>query len=949
MTKSNGAGDPAHARRIAEAAIAINAATSVDAMLAEITERARDVIGAHQAITSLTVGEDWSQAISAVSLSDRYAAWRDYAEPPSGAGIYRQVCERNRPMRMTQAELEAHPAWRGFGEAAERHPPMRGWLAAPLVGAGGANLGLVQLSDRDEGEFTEADEAVLVLIAQMGAVALERLRGLRVLEGLVEEQRSLGILQHQIALGASVERVCDLAPVIARRVTGARFAAVVPAEGGGVATRAAPAEAAGELAGLEGVMAAARGSGRPEREALAVPTPGQSGHRAAVAVPILVGNRMWGVVVAARPAAEPFTDRTGMRLHRIALLLGMAFENAEARARLEAQASTDAVTGVLGHRAVNQRLAREAERAEREGAPLAVAVLDVDGFGAVEGVHGFEAGERVLAEIAARAVMAVGSRGAVGRLGGDQFCLVLPDHTAEEALAAVERVRDAIAAQPVAPAGTMTASAGLADSRWGTRPEELLRLAHGALYWVRAQGADSGALAYDPGVVTDLSADERERRLERRRALGGIRALARAVDAKDHDTHEHSERVARLAVLLAGELGWDPGRIALLEEAALMHDVGKIGVPDAVLFKPGRLTPEEFALVMPHAALGAEIADEVLSDEQVRWIRGHHERWDGTGYPDGLAREAIPDGARILVLADSWDVMTSVRSYKATLPLEDAIAEVRRCAGTHFAPEVADALGRLHAAGDLIDRYAPAPAPTRAAPAREPASMGAGVLVCHPDGAVRARVRRVLGGMPGGAREAVDGDACLQEMWREPPATVVLGGPAKWELLGRIRAVSSVPVMVLSPARDDGDRARAFRAGASDHLAIPFADEELRARSDVLLRVARAVQPAAGSYRDGLLEVDFARRVVRAGGREVPATPIEYRLLATLVERAGTAVPRSELVERVWGPQRPGAPPLEVRQHLSALRRKFEGVAGRELPVVSRRGFGYEYRPPAEV
>ena len=146
-------------------------------------------------------------------------------------------------------------------------------------------------------------------------------------------------------------------------------------------------------------MAAARGSGRPERQALAPPAAGESGHRAAIAVPVRVGERTWGLLVAARPAIEPFTDRTGMRLHRIALLLGMAFENAEARARLEAQASTDAVTGVLGHRAVNERLAREADRAEREGAPLAVAVLNIDGFGAVEGVHGHEAGERILGRV----------------------------------------------------------------------------------------------------------------------------------------------------------------------------------------------------------------------------------------------------------------------------------------------------------------------------------------------------------------------------------------------------------------------------------------------------------------------------------------------------------------------------------------------------------------------
>jgi len=152
---------------------ALRSARSIAELLELITEKARELVGAHQATTSVVFGEDWAKAVHAVSLSDKYAAWRTYDQRPDGSGIYRMVCQLNRPMRLTQAELEAHPAWRGFGTAAERHPPMRAWLAVPLTGRGGRNIGLIQLSDKYDGEFSAADEAVLVELGRLASVAFE--------------------------------------------------------------------------------------------------------------------------------------------------------------------------------------------------------------------------------------------------------------------------------------------------------------------------------------------------------------------------------------------------------------------------------------------------------------------------------------------------------------------------------------------------------------------------------------------------------------------------------------------------------------------------------------------------------------------------------------------------------------------------------------------------------
>ena len=158
---------------LAEVGLEVNAAGSIQESLQIVTDRAREIVGAHQSVTSLTLDQSWSQAVTTVSLSDKYAEYRRYDEQPTGEGIYSLVCRINRPLRMTQSELESHPDWKAFGQEARRHPPLRGWLAVPLTARDGRNLGLIQLSDRYEGDFTGSDEAVLVQLAQTASVAIE--------------------------------------------------------------------------------------------------------------------------------------------------------------------------------------------------------------------------------------------------------------------------------------------------------------------------------------------------------------------------------------------------------------------------------------------------------------------------------------------------------------------------------------------------------------------------------------------------------------------------------------------------------------------------------------------------------------------------------------------------------------------------------------------------------
>jgi len=264
---------------------------------------------------------------------------------------------------------------------------------------------------------------------------------------------------------------------------------------------------------------------------------------------------------------------------------------------------------------------------------------------------------------------------------------------------AVERARRVIATAAPEPY-RVSVSAGICDTAVTDDPAQLIRLADGALYWSKAHGRDQ-CWVYDPEVVAELSAQERAERLERSQALLGLRALARAIDAKDAATRQHSERVANLVSKLSRAVGWSPERTLLLSEAALVHDVGKIGVPDAVLCKTDPLSPEEWAQITDHAELSARIVEGVLAPEQVEWIRTHHERPDGDGYPDGLSANEISEGAALLALSDAWDVMTISRPYSLPKTVEEAVSECESLIGLQFTEGAVGALLQLHCAGKL--------------------------------------------------------------------------------------------------------------------------------------------------------------------------------------------------------------------------------------------------------
>jgi diguanylate cyclase (GGDEF)-like protein len=423
------------------------------------------------------------------------------------------------------------------------------------------------------------------------------------------------------------------------------------------------------------------------------------GYSSSVVAPIHVADRTWGAlaVTAAEPAALTAGDER--RLTEFGDLLTAAISSIEDRAKLAAQASTDPLTGLANHRTLQERLAAELSRAERHDAPLSVAVIDVDHFKQINDIGGHKTGDEMLIRVAECLRKAARAEDTLARAGGDEFAWVLPHTTREQALAAVERARHAIAASVPRPY-RMSVSAGICDTTVTNDPTQLIQFADGALYWSKAHGRNQ-VWIYDPEVVAELSAHERAERLERSRALVGLRALARVIDAKDPAMSEHSERVSELAAKLARRAGWSVERAMLLSEAALVHDVGKIGVPDDILRKAGPLTPAEREHLKDHPVLAARIVEDVLTAEQVEWIRSQHERPDGRGYPRGLRAREISEGAALLSLADAWDVMTASRPGGKPKIVEEALSECIGQSAIQFGEVAVTALKLLHGAGEL--------------------------------------------------------------------------------------------------------------------------------------------------------------------------------------------------------------------------------------------------------
>jgi diguanylate cyclase (GGDEF)-like protein/putative nucleotidyltransferase with HDIG domain len=343
------------------------------------------------------------------------------------------------------------------------------------------------------------------------------------------------------------------------------------------------------------------------------------------------------------------------------------------RRQLDRASRTDPLTGCLNRRGFEERFGAELSRARREGTEVALVLVDLDHFKAVNDQQGHAAGDRLLCWVADRLRDDLRAEDMVARLGGDEFALLL---VGTEASVGVERVAGALAERAPASVGVAVFPGD------GVDQEDLHRVADVDLY-ARKNG-------------------RRQPPAEARRELSWAAALAAAVDERMAVQHEHSHAVAQYAAGVAGELGWAPEAVDRLRLAAMLHDVGKVRVPEAILRKPAPLTESEWLEIAKHPVVGAEIVARVEGLAEIGpWIRHSHERLDGGGYPDGLRGEDIPPASRILLVADAFDAMTSDRSYRLAMAPDAAMAELERNAGTQFDPSCVAALRAHLARGPL--------------------------------------------------------------------------------------------------------------------------------------------------------------------------------------------------------------------------------------------------------
>lgn len=371
--------------------------------------------------------------------------------------------------------------------------------------------------------------------------------------------------------------------------------------------------------------------------------------------------------------------------------------------QLQELAITDYLTGLYSHRYFHDRLEEELVRAQRYRRPLSLLVIDIDDFKLVNERFGFTAGDEVLREMAVRMRRHCRSIDIPCRTGGEEFAIILPETYSTAGGHVAERIRKAIESQPFDIAGRVTCSIGVVGyPSDATGRDDLLTKAGVALSRAKAIGKDT-ALVYRP-TWTEESSDTSDA-LRREFLLRSVFSLAAAVDARDRYTAQHSQRLAEYSTRIATAMEMSKSEVELMRIAALLHDVGKIGVRDAVLLKPGPLTEEEFIEMKSHPEIGVRILTGAVDRWVLDVVNHHHERFDGMGYPAGLAGEEIPVGARCLLVADAFDAMTSDRVYRKALRMEQVLDELVRHAGTQFDPEIADVFVRLITEGELASLY----------------------------------------------------------------------------------------------------------------------------------------------------------------------------------------------------------------------------------------------------
>ena len=408
----------------------------------------------------------------------------------------------------------------------------------------------------------------------------------------------------------------------------------------------------------------------------------QQGIRSIVYLPLSIKDQSIGSLVVASRRPDAYSAKQIKLLEQVALQIATPIENSQLYARAEQRSRIDELTGLFNRRHFEERLKEEISRHSRYGDVLSLFMIDLDSFKSYNDIYGHPSGDILLNQVGRIIKSAIRIADQAFRYGGDEFIVILPQTAVDDARIVAERVREEVAVEMKKKEIAVTCSIGLASyPADGVISGELVTVADTALYFAKRTGGNrvylSSKILSAPLDDAGISA--------RRNGLSAIYALVSTVEARDPYTYGHSRKVNTYAVALAEAIGLSPDDVSRVSTAALLHDIGKIGVPDKVLNKKGKLSGEDWEAIKSHPRLGANIVGNIPNLVPcINSILHHHERWDGGGYPEGLKGEEISMEARILAIADSFEAMTSARPYRAALCSEKAIKELRRCAGSQF-------------------------------------------------------------------------------------------------------------------------------------------------------------------------------------------------------------------------------------------------------------------------
>jgi diguanylate cyclase (GGDEF)-like protein len=415
--------------------------------------------------------------------------------------------------------------------------------------------------------------------------------------------------------------------------------------------------------------------------------------------PVMSKNRLVAILALSKKQGKNSYSRDDIDLvTMLARESAVAIENAQIYANAREQADMDGLTDLHNHRSFQDKYNQEIENCAFSGDDFSLLFIDLDFFKTYNDIYGHSLGDEMLKEVGKIIKSSIRETDIGSRYGGDEFAIILKRTTGDAAKIVGERIRAKVETCMNDKGITLTCSIGVACWRVdGVARNAIIQAADKAVYAAKQAGRNKVVTASEIDTI-DEAQPENMLNLDNNAAIDNIvYSLASTVDARDHYTFGHSKLVCKYAAELARAVGYDKDGIRRIRAASLLHDIGKLNLPDSILTKRGPLTNEEWELIKNHPQLALDIVKYVVGlRDCINAILYHHERYDGQGYPKGLKGKDIPLDARIMTIADSYDAMKSERNYKARgMTEEEALKELEKCAGTQFDPELIDVFVKL--------------------------------------------------------------------------------------------------------------------------------------------------------------------------------------------------------------------------------------------------------------